>query len=68
MTRIHYANENSLIIEQECSTWFINKKDDGIEIKNEFMTSDGYGVGMEAKFNIEEAKELFQFLKQNQFY
>lgn len=67
MGKIHNASETTLIIQQETETWFINRKEESIEMRCEFMTTDGYEEGITMSLDTEEAKSLFQFLKDNQF-
>ena len=68
MPNIHNVSENTLIIQQDTDTWFINQKEDGIEVSGEFLTIDGYEESFVLKFDTEETKALLQFLKANQFY
>lgn len=68
MSNVYNVSENTLVIEQTTDTWFINKKEDGIEVSGEFLTIDGYEEGFVLRFNATETKALFQFLKSNQFY
>lgn len=68
MSKTYHPREGSLIIVQDTETFFINKREDGIEIKTNFMTADGYEEGIAMNFNTEEAKSLFNFLKESQFY
>lgn len=68
MSNIHNVSEDTLIIQQRNETWFINKKEDGIEVSCEFLTVDGYEEGYVMSLDVEETKSLLQFLKQNQFY
>lgn len=61
MSIIRNVSENTLIIQQSNETWFINKTDEGIKLKCEFLTADGYEPGTEVVFNNEETESIIKF-------
>lgn len=63
MSDIIRVNAKSLIIKRENSTLFINKDNDNLHIKEEFITTDGYEVGLDYLLNKEELEAIGEILK-----
>lgn len=59
------GDKGKVIIKQEDETWFINNEKGGnLKMKSQFITFDGYEVGINSEFTPEEKKALYQILKQ----
>lgn len=62
MSNIKQLSEDTLLIKQGDNSLFIKNRKGYLIITEEFMTVDGYEVGMSTTFNKDEFKELVNFL------
>lgn len=57
-------SNNTCIVLHENETYFINNIENGLHLKQEFMTTEGYEVGIDVYFDDAEFFKLVEFLNE----